>query len=102
MRELSIEELIVSEERLRKLVADAEEKAEKIVADAREEAKMLVREALRKEVIDKFLVEEETKAKEEAKSVVKIYKNKVEEIRKISKTKFKKTVDLVLKEVLGI
>ncbi|HID56616.1 TPA: hypothetical protein EYP37_08815 [Candidatus Poribacteria bacterium] len=99
---MSIEELIASEVRLRKLVEDARKKAEKIVADAREEARALIAKARHgKESVEEFLAKEEDKAKKEVKSVIEMYKKEAEKIKRVPKSRFDGVVNSVLREVLG-
>jgi len=89
-----------AEKQAKDIVAKAEEEAQKTITEAKEEARDATTKAELREGVEKILVEEEEKAKKEAKTVLKNYQSRKEAIEKTSEVQIENVVKTILKEVL--
>lgn len=81
-------------------VTEAQRRAEEMISKARTEAENKRARAQRGHGIDDLIQAEEEKAKKDAAKILKDYKKKADETKKVPEDRFKEAVELVLKEVL--
>ena len=108
---MGMERVLSIGERLQKLLADAEAEAKAKVAEVQSAADEKItaaqKEAARKKAmaqrgtgIEELIQEEERKAENEAKKILKDYEAKAEALKDVPEDKMKEAIETVMKEVL--
>ena len=92
--------LAKAEEEAQGIVSEAQAKADQMVNAAKEESEKRLVKAQYRTDLDEFLVDEEEKAKQEAKRIEKEYAKQAQEIRAFPVDKIKEAAGMVVEEVL--